>query len=200
MNMRMGLAMLAATAISLGACSQTEAVDPNANLTLDEGVGDNADLLAGNNMAATVPAAINFTGGDGSPLGSLTVEDSPAGLMMRLSGSAMPAGPHGLHLHNVGKCEGPTFESAGAHWNPDNKKHGTANPEGPHKGDLPNVEVMADGTLVQTLTVAGVTTADLRDADGTALVVHATADDNMTDPSGNSGDRIACAVVAPAAT
>lgn len=196
--MRMGYALFAASAMMVGACSQTEAVDPNANMTLDDNALSNLDTSATNNMIAPTSSAISFAGGDGTPMGTLSAEDSAAGLVVRLSGSGMPAGMHGLHFHTSGKCEGPKFESAGAHWNPDSKQHGTQNPEGPHKGDLPNVEVAADGTLVQTLTLPGATMAELQDADGTALVVHAAVDDNKTDPSGNSGDRIACAVVAGA--
>ena len=119
---------------------------------------------------------------------------------MTVTASGMPAGTHGIHLHEKGLCEGPKFESAGAHWNPAAKKHGRDNPEGAHLGDLANLEVGADGAASANFTVAGAMMASgakmLADADGTALVVHAKPDDYKTDPSGNSGDRIACAVVA----
>ena len=194
--MRFSAAFLAVSVLALAACADNEPVnDDAANLTVNEAVLDNA-VAVGNDSALPAPA-MNFAGGDGTALGSVTAEDSAGGLVLRLAGTGMPAGTHGLHLHMVGKCEGPKFESAGAHWNPDNKQHGSENPNGPHKGDLPNVTVGADGSLTQPLTLAGVTLAELQDSDGTALVVHAKADDYKTDPSGNSGDRIACAVIAP---
>jgi Cu-Zn family superoxide dismutase len=108
-----------------------------------------------------------------------------------------------MHLHQVGRCDQggtPTFASAGGHYNPAGRQHGTQNPEGPHAGDLPNVTVGADGRL--TLPDSGVVAvmnetarAGLLDPDGTALVIHAQADDYRTDPSGNSGARIACGVL-----
>ena len=98
----------------------------------------------------------------------------------------------------------PDFASAGPHWNPAGHKHGMNNPAGPHAGDLPNVEVAANGVLGATVTLPGAVlvgggSTALIDADGAALVVHAGADDYMTDPSGNSGARIACAVLQPVA-
>lgn len=140
--------------------------------------------------------AIAFTAADGTALGGVTVADGANGLVMTLAATGMPAGTHGLHLHAVGKCEGPRFDSAGPHWNPASKQHGKDNPQGPHAGDLPNISVAADATAKDVLTVTGATMTALQDADGTALVVHAAADDYRTDPSGKSGDRIACAVVA----
>lgn len=191
--------ILLTAAFALTACAESEPVDQNAEAFNDNLVNSSdGNVVANTATPAPLPASANFASGDGAPLGSVTLEDGANGLVIRLAGSAMPAGTHGIHLHTVGKCEGPKFESAGAHWNPDSKKHGSANPEGPHKGDLPNVEVAADGSLTTVLTVAGVTRAELADADGTAIVVHAKADDNKTDPSGESGDRIACAVLAPA--
>ncbi|QNP46898.1 superoxide dismutase family protein [Sphingomonas sediminicola] len=119
----------------------------------------------------------------------------PTGIMLRINASGFPAGQHGVHLHSVGKCEAPKFTSAGPHWNPTEKKHGHRNPAGYHMGDLGNLGVGADGKLVVALLVPEATLDGIRDADGTALVLHAKADDEVTDPSGNSGDRIACAVL-----
>ena len=195
--MRLPAFFLAASALALTACADNEPVtNEAANLTVNEAVLDNAAAV-GNDAAPAAPA-MGFVGGDGSALGSATVEDGPDGLIIHLAGAGMSPGTHGMHIHMIGKCEGPKFESAGAHWNPDDKQHGSENPNGPHKGDLPNVTVGPDGALAQTLTVAGTTMAELRDTDGSALVVHAQPDDNKTDPSGASGDRIACAVIAPA--
>ncbi len=112
----------------------------------------------------------------------------------------MPPGDHGIHLHEKGLCDGPKFESAGAHWNPAGKKHGRDNPAGAHLGDLANLVVAANGTASVSIPVDDVMMKSganmLADADGTALVIHAKADDYKTDPSGDSGDRIACAVLA----
>jgi Cu-Zn family superoxide dismutase len=115
----------------------------------------------------------------------------------------LPHGIHGVHVHSVGRCDPPGFESAGPHWNPSGRLHGLASPRGPHAGDLPNVTVAANGVLGETVTLSGASLVGtggagaLLDADGASLVLHATADDNVTDPSGNSGARIACAVIVP---
>ena len=103
-------------------------------------------------------------------------------------------GDHGLHLHAVGRCDGPAFATAGAHWNPASRQHGHLNPDGAHAGDLPNLTVSANGHGAINFLATG---GSLADGDGTSLVVHAGPDDYRTDPSGNSGDRIACAVLAP---
>ena len=191
---------IAASALALGACSQGTPVD-NA-VTANAGAVGNAMVgndVAGNAMAG-VPQSFDFTGGDGALLGTVTVSEDPSGVMMNVSAVAMPVGVHGIHLHEKGLCEGPKFASAGAHWNPGAKLHGRDNPAGPHAGDLANLTVVADGTAKSSIPVAGVMLASgammLADADGTALVVHAKPDDYRTDPSGDSGDRIACAVIA----
>jgi Cu-Zn family superoxide dismutase len=112
---------------------------------------------------------------------------------------------HGIHVHTVGRCDPPDFASAGPHWNPASRKHGFNNPAGPHAGDLRNVEVAANGALGATVTLPGASLTGpapagvLLNHDGAALVLHAAADDYVTDPSGNSGDRIACAVLGPVA-
>ena len=137
----------------------------------------------------------------GQSVGTVTAWETEGGVGLRLQAAGLPHGVHGIHVHAVGRCEGPKFESAGPHWNPASRKHGLSNPAGPHGGDLPNVTVAANGTLSATLTVAAASLSagpgSLLDADGAALVLHAAADDNVTDPSGNSGDRIACAVLQP---
>ena len=189
-------------AVALGACSPGgEPVDNMAmanDVALDNGMmADNA--MAGNAMAG-VPQSFNFTGGDGAMLGSVTVSEDASGLVMNVNGVAMPVGVHGIHLHEKGLCDGPKFESAGAHWNPGMKQHGRDNPAGAHAGDLANLTVAADGSASTSIPIAGAMMASgammLADADGTALVVHAKPDDYKTDPSGDSGDRIACAVLA----
>lgn len=138
-------------------------------------------------------------GPDGAPRGTVTVMETPQGLTVRVNASALPPGPHGAHLHAVGRCDPPDFKSAGPHWNPTNNQHGTENPQGPHMGDLPNLMIAGEGTgnLEFTVPRARLRGAEpaLLDGDGAALVIHAKADDYRTDPSGESGDRIACAVL-----
>jgi Cu-Zn family superoxide dismutase len=131
----------------------------------------------------------------GAPIGTVRAWQTAGGVTFRIDATGLPHGIHGLHVHAVGSCAPPDFTTAGAHWNPANRKHGLSNPEGPHAGDLSNVEVAANGVLAATAVLPRATLTELRDADGSALVLHAKADDYMTDPSGNSGARIACAVI-----
>lgn len=135
----------------------------------------------------------------GEPAGTATIVVPARGNpILRVNVSGLPAGVHGVHIHTTGKCEGPAFASAGGHLNPAGHQHGKDNPAGSHLGDLPNLTVdgHGNGELVQTLTTDAATLrAQLLDADGAAVVVHADPDDYRTDPSGNSGARIACAVL-----
>lgn len=151
-------------------------------------------------------APMPLIGAGRQPVGTVTAYQSGGGVTFRIEASGLPHGVHGLHVHSVGRCDPPDFKSAGPHWNPASRKHGFSNPQGPHGGDLNNVTVSANGVLGATITLANadLTTPSgvpgaLLDADGAALVLHAQADDYMTDPSGNSGDRIACAVLVPTA-
>jgi Cu-Zn family superoxide dismutase len=106
---------------------------------------------------------------------------------------------HGIHFHQNPKCDPPDFKSAGPHFNPDGKKHGFDNPEGHHAGDMKNITIDAQGKASLRFAVSGVTLGDdahsLFSNGGTAIVIHAKADDYKTDPSGNSGDRIVCGVI-----
>ena len=126
---------------------------------------------------------------------------SPAkggGVNVALDVKGLPPGEHAVHFHAVPKCEAP-LTSAGSHFNPANKKHGMQNPEGPHAGDMPNFTVTAAGTAKTTVTNKNVTLGDgansLYANGGTALVIHAAADDMKSDPAGNAGDRIACGTI-----
>jgi superoxide dismutase, Cu-Zn family len=136
----------------------------------------------------------------GKEVGAATFTVTPSGVLISLDLTAVPPGEHGFHVHTTGKCEPPDFKSAGPHFNPDQTKHGFMTPEGPHAGDLPNLHVPADGKLQVEVLEPNVTLsgeAPLLDADGSALVIHAGADDYKTDPAGNSGNRIACGVITP---
>lgn len=160
-------------------------------------------LAVGLVLAGCVPMAApdvpvstaNLVSSSGAVLGTVRLFSEPTGVMLRIDAAGVPAGPHGVHVHTTGRCDPPGFTSAGPHWNPTGRKHGHRNPAGFHMGDLGNLGVGADGRLVAGLLVPQATIDALRDADGAALVLHAKADDEVTDPSGNSGDRIACAVL-----
>jgi Cu-Zn family superoxide dismutase len=133
-------------------------------------------------------------------VGSFTVTQVSAdSVRLVVESTSLPAGTHGTHLHMTGRCEAPQFTTAGAHLNPTSRQHGLRNPQGPHLGDMPNLTVGSNGQgRLETIVRGSLTPgrAPLFDADGTALVVHANADDQVTDPSGNSGGRIACGVLA----
>lgn len=144
--------------------------------------------------AAASSARASLYSPSGIAMGTATVDEVAGGLKLTVNGVALPAGGHGTHIHTTGKCDAPDFSTAGGHWNPSAKQHGLSNPQGPHAGDLPNLLIGTDGAGSITINLPGATLAGLLDADGAALVVHAQPDDNHTDPSGNSGGRIACGV------
>ena len=135
----------------------------------------------------------------GKTVGTATLTESNGGVRIAANLRDLPQGQHALHIHAVGTCTPPNFESAGDHFNPYGKQHGLQDPDGAHAGDLPNIVVEPDGTVsistvAQHVTLASGKNSLLREQ-GTALVIHAKADDHRTDPSGNSGDRIACGVI-----
>jgi len=134
----------------------------------------------------------------GADVGTVTATETANGIQVRIDARGMPAGVHGAHVHTTGRCDAPDFTTAGGHWNPTSKQHGTSNPAGPHAGDAPNLTIGADGTGSLTVELPSGTMDGLLDADGAAFVIHANADDYKTDPSGNSGGRIACGVFAAA--
>ena len=161
--------------------------------------------LAGCSTIADLPAerlgGAMLTLADGMPAGTAQIVATGNAVTVAVGVTGIPAGAHGLHLHTTGSCTGPDFTSAGGHLNPLARKHGALAAGGQHAGDLPNVTVSAGGTGSVTAEIPG-TPAQVRDwlfdSDGTAIVVHAAADDYQTDPSGNSGARIACGVIKPA--
>jgi Cu-Zn family superoxide dismutase len=136
----------------------------------------------------------------GNSVGTAELSPASKGVSIRLNLMNLPPGMHGIHVHAVAKCEGPAFTTAGGHLNPDMKHHGLENPDGPHAGDMPNVTVAADGTAKATVVAPGVTMGDdpssIFSNGGTALVIHANADDMKSDPAGNAGARIACGTIA----
>jgi Cu-Zn family superoxide dismutase len=150
--------------------------------------------------AAQKTVKVEMHDGMGNSVGTAELSPAAAGVNIRLDLKGLPAGEHAIHVHGVMKCEGPAFTTAGGHFNPDMKHHGLMNPDGPHAGDMPNFTVSADGTAKATVVAPGVTMGDdphsIFTGGGTALVVHAAADDMKSDPAGNAGARIACGVIA----
>lgn len=142
---------------------------------------------------------VNLKNAQGESVGMATLSSADHGVKIKLNLQNLPAGEHAIHVHEAAKCDPPDFKSAGAHFNPDSKHHGLQNPEGPHAGDIPNFTVDAKGKSKATVIAPNVTLGDdphsVFTGGGTALVIHAKADDNKSDPSGNSGDRIACGVI-----
>ena len=135
----------------------------------------------------------------GRVLARALARENGGGLTVNVEAEELPTGTYGAHVHAVGRCDGPAFESAGPHWNPSERQHGSQNAQGHHLGDLPNLMVGADGQGSFEFTIAGAALSGsaraLLDRDGSALVIHAGPDDYRTDPSGNSGARIACGVL-----
>lgn len=134
----------------------------------------------------------------GLPGGTAQLFANGAQVNLSIAVVGLAPGTHGVHLHTTGACDAPDFATAGGHLNPRGNQHGTGNPAGPHLGDLPNVTAGNAGSGTVSVTLPGTrdeVLAQLFDADGTAVVVHANADDYRTDPSGNSGGRIACGVL-----
>jgi superoxide dismutase, Cu-Zn family len=155
-------------------------------------------LMGGEALAQAAEAEL--LDAEGASIGTVTLTEMARGVHISAEASGLPAGVHAFHIHAVGICE-PPFTSAGGHFNPTEEQHGWNNPQGYHAGDLPNVHVGEDGGLaIEYLTDAvtlGEGETSLFDADGSALVLHQGTDDYQTDPTGNAGDRIACAVITP---
>ncbi len=154
-------------------------------------------------LADTTPKAAHadIMNSQGAKIGSAKITSTAKGVKIGVTVSELTPGEHGIHIHTVGKCEGPAFTSAGGHFNPTSAHHGIHNAQSPnpHLGDLPNLVVDQSGKGKASFFVEGVILGDgtnsLFHEGGTSIVVHAKADDLMSDPSGNSGDRMACGVI-----
>jgi len=143
-------------------------------------------------------AQTTLVNGTGATVGSAAIIGTGMAMRLKVSVAGQTPGMHGIHLHTTGQCDGPSFTSAGSHLNPTAHQHGSLNPTGPHLGDLPNIDVRGDGTGSIDVPLSADRNqmlAALFDSDGAAIVLHAGPDDYKTDPSGNSGGRIACGVM-----
>ena len=156
-------------------------------------------VLATLGMSAQGMVHVDMKDAQGKSIGMAMLSPTPNGVSIALDVKGLAPGEHAIHVHMTGKCEGPAFASAGGHLNPMSKKHGLKNPDGPHAGDMNNFTVGPDGSAKTTVVAPGVSMGSEPNSvfanGGTALVIHAKADDMMTDPAGAAGDRIACGVI-----
>ena len=181
--------------------TETDGAEPQEE-EVEEQEGEPQDGSGGESEGASEIQllTVEFLNADGDATGTAELTEEDNGVMVKLNVEGLEPGMHGIHFHEEGMCEAPDFESAGGHFNPTGASHGHDNPDGPHAGDLQNIEVADDGTSTDELTAENVTLQigednSLLKEGRTALVIHASEDDGQTDPSGDSGERVACGVV-----
>jgi len=188
-----------ATAAAIAACdTDTDATGDHAAVP----VPGNDTVMGADGRAIDDRHEVSFDliDGTGNVVGTARLSDHGEGVSIAIQASGLPPGPKGFHFHEVGRCDTPAFQSAGGHFAPEGRQHGLENPQGPHAGDMENLVVGADGSVNANVVNTRVTLRrgaanSLYDSNGTALIIHAEADDQRTDPTGDSGDRIVCGVV-----
>ena len=186
----LGLAMALCLCGVLSAGAQTAAEKPGKNSA--------HETVPGTTAWEEYDAVATLLNPQGEKTGRVIVVEAADGLMLLLQAHDLTPGWHAFHLHQSGKCDAPSFESAGGHYHPGKGSHGLLDQEGPHAGDLPNIYVPEDGKVVQEIHTARLSLrgeANILDADGSAFVIHEKADDYRSQPSGAAGGRIACGVV-----
>lgn len=182
------LSSLPLSILLLGGCSFFGAANEENNETIPT------------NAREALAATATMIDTEGNEMGVVELTESSEGVRIHVKLENVPEGEHGFHIHEVGKCEKPTFESAGAHFNPKGKEHGFDNPKGFHAGDLPNISPDENGSVdiefvAKNITLEKGKENSLFDENGSSVILHEAPDDYKTDPSGNSGSRIACGVV-----
>lgn len=192
------LVILIALTLVLAACGgNTDSDDAQKNTDNSGGSDDNAQNETQDDEKTV---QVDLNNGDGESVGTATLEQVSDGVEIKLDGHDITKGTHGFHIHESGQCEAPDFKSAGGHFNPGDTNHGFDDPEGPHAGDLPNIEVGEDGTVNESFVAKNVTLEEGKDNSllgdgGTAIVIHEGADDGKSQPSGDAGDRFACGAI-----
>lgn len=183
----------------LAACGGNEEPETEDEERVDETIDEERNDVAEETNESAEEEVILINSG-GEETATATLSEGDYGVNIALVGEDLPAGTHGFHIHETGACEQPDFESAGGHYNPTDANHGFDDPEGPHAGDMENIEVAEDGTINTEVTADMVTMEEdqettLYPEGGTALVIHSGADDYESQPSGDAGERIACGVI-----
>jgi Cu-Zn family superoxide dismutase len=168
--------------------------------TLAAGLGLALALALGCGQSPPTTAKATLVDTEGQKVGEATLTETPEGVKIVMQIDNLPPGEHAFHVHEKGVCATPGFAGAGGHFNPFGKQHGLKNPAGPHAGDLPNITVGADGkakveAVAKLVTLKEGEKNSLLQPGGTSLVIHAGADDYVTDPAGNAGPRIACGII-----
>jgi Cu-Zn family superoxide dismutase len=194
--------LLLASGLTLTACNRADdAAGGDSAMLGADSAGAPATMSGDTGAMAGGPATAALRDSAGHDLGTLTLTDAAEGIAVSGTLHGLPPGVHAIHIHTSGSCDAPAFQSAGGHWNPTGKQHGSQNPQGPHFGDLPNITVAADSSVTVQATSPGGTLRGanaLLDADGAAVMIHAGEDDYRSDPAGDAGSRIACGAVSGA--
>ncbi|GEN88689.1 superoxide dismutase family protein [Oceanobacillus sp. FSL W8-0428] len=156
-------------------------------------------LLSGCLLPHANSEMVEMYNADGDRVGTARLNETDGGVAVTVEVEGLNPGFHAIHVHEYGKCEGPDFSSSGNHFNPDGKEHGLLRTDGPHLGDLPNIEADEDGNVKEELVIAEATLKKGKNSlitnDGTSLIIHDGVDDGMSQPAGDSGDRIICGAI-----